>query len=267
LFIGQIGLVILCLPLTIGYYFLTKGSHAKSGLFWSLLILKPQFIIIPVFFATVLASLKKARCLAGLVCGALLLNVTNFICLGSDTYFKWLYSLKLNAEILSDPACRHKLSIVSSCHEIITGLFANNSQAVISIVIYVLSAAFVLHAFFLCRTWLRQSGFKTTTFAPVLLAISLLILPLTVPYLRYYDLSVFIVAGMALFEHPYFKSNQALKRDFLLFFILVDLYIVGFIAAPHITPPLIQVIIFLAAYFRMSTMLPKLATKTDFQNK
>jgi len=266
LFIGQIGLTLLCLPLAIGYYYLIKGSHTKSGLVWSLLILKPQFIIVPAFFAIVLASLKKSRCLGSLVCGVLLLNIANFICLGANTFFKWLYSLRLNAEILSDPTCRHKLSLVSSCHEIFTGLFPANSQPMTSSIIYLLSAAIVLHAFYSCRARLKNLEVTITEFAPILLVISLLLLPLSVPYLRYYDLSIFVLAGMAFFGHPYFKFNQALKQYLLVFYILIDLYLLGLMFAPSLAPSFIQVIIFLGAYFRMITILPKLKTKMSLQN-
>ncbi len=264
LFIGQIGLIILCLPLALGYYYYAKEKPVKAGLAWSLLLLKPQFIAVPVFFIAAFTRSKKLSCLASFIVGMLVVSLSSIFCFGPVVANKWLSSLKLDAEIWRDPTCQHKTFLISSLHEAITTLFPAHWQPALDFVIYLLAMIIFLQALFFCRQLVKRMPMNNTGVMSLIFVLGILILPLILPYLRYYDLSIFAIAGMIVFENPVLKSNQSLRRELLLLWFLVDLYILIVLFMHNLAQPLFLTTTVIWAYSRVLKIIcqPKLLSKS-----
>ena len=67
--IGQAGIVFGLLPLSVGYWLLSRGSPLAAGFAWAALALKPQFLPAAGLMSMAYAATGRMRLLSGMVLG------------------------------------------------------------------------------------------------------------------------------------------------------------------------------------------------------
>lgn len=197
LWAGQLGLVFGLLPLCFGFMLLLRQMPLAAGLAWSLLILKPQFLLVGVFVAIVSALRQRYRALIGLVLGIAALIALTIAMFSLPVTLQWLASHRVSDAYFF----AGKQGIPA---HLLTGLPANilvllpiDQRSGLKLPLYAAAAAMWLFGIWFCsrlsKLRLDESQQISST-----LVIGLSLASLTSPHLLYYDLCLLLPAGALL---------------------------------------------------------------------
>ncbi len=257
LWIGQINLLLICLPLSLSYFWLKRRQPVPAGLAFSLLLLKPQFLVIPIVFLGSLLAAKQLRCLISFAIGIFIVAVSNIVCFGLTAVSGWILCLKLSASLLLGSGYCSPF-LYASLHEAVEQFFSNDMQFFIRIALFALELGIFLHALIFCARLVSKTHGKYLLAAPFVFATSIFILPLVSPHLRCYDLSVFALPGIVLFEHPWVKKNLSLTHNLQLLWLLINLYTITIAVAGKLAQPLLLILTIVWFYIQFLRALQSL---------
>jgi hypothetical protein len=197
LWAGQLGLVFGLLPLCLGYVLILRRNPFSAGLVWSLLLLKPQFLIPAAFVAIVCGCMKRFLTLIGMtlgIAGLLLLTIGLF---SWPVTLHWVLSHRV-----SDAYFFSGLQGIPS--HLVTGLPANlmillpiNIRETVKLPLYIASAAAWLYGLWFCLEF-RKLPTNIVSEISLPLTIGVILASLTLPHFLYYDLCVLLPAGVLL---------------------------------------------------------------------
>ncbi len=229
LFEGQMDLVMVLLPLSFGYFLFQRKKAILAGLVWSILSLKPQFFPVIFLFIGSYAISGRLKALYGFTIGIFSSAVINIFCFGPKIATAWFMLLRAHV-VLSDniyPASRYLVSSLPM------KLFEQSSfefKPVLHTLVYFFGTVLFVQALFLCRQLIRTAKTDEESVAPLILILGIAILPIVARYLLFYDLGVFALAGMLIFGVKSLRANKRLITDVFIAWILMDLYMIGFIS-------------------------------------
>jgi hypothetical protein len=261
LLIGQVALVWIVLPLTIGYFMLKRQHAFKAGLVWSLLFLKPQFLPAILLFVITSILAGKLRCMLGFVLGLSFLVILNIVCFGPHIFHLWLTSLTFSGNVFLDPSVNYKPYLLSSLPLIAAQLLSFKCKiwytaAIVSIDL--LALGLFIHAVFISRRlWKTTHNNETEALAPILI-LGISLLPLISPHLLLYDLSIFIVSSMIIFSQPSLPGEANLRKTAIATAISINLFMLLFCSCTNIAPPLILLAILMYSYWQVLNAISKL---------
>jgi len=241
---GQLDLVMVLLPLSIGYFLFMKGHPVGAGLAWSILALKPQFLPIILLLIASYVFAGRWKIFWGFMAGILGISAGSIICFGTNITCEWLASIK-NRMTLEDYIYPHSSYLISGVPMALFERLPHGIKPALEAAIYILILGVFVHAAFICGRLIKRAGDKYTTAAPLIFVLAIFILPLISRYLLFYNLSIFAIAAMIIFGDPVFNSNKALMRDIIIAWCLIDLYVIGFSFSQvqYIQPPLLIVLL------------------------
>jgi hypothetical protein len=214
LLIGQLS-ILLSLILLLTWIFLKKGWNFRSGLMLSLLLIKPQFLLLP--FLAVLIQ-RRSKLTYGLIIGIIVLILISYLLVGANGITNYLYAL--NSASHGDTRYDVDLMAQHSIQTLLLIVFHTRSIATIQFPWLLIIFGIALPTLFV---WTKK--FPTTSpqfsFQWILLIFATL---LTSPHTHFHDLSFLIVAAiMILSVIPKSKSKHQAK--------LIILLILGYLIA------------------------------------
>ena len=276
LWIGQVGLLFGMLPLAIGYCFLGKNRPFMAGLFWSLAIFKPQFLVPAFVIIFALVIRKQFKCLCGAALGIisiLLLNVCLFTpALTAD----WLRCLKISDIVYSDPRSGIAMHIATSLPRTLILLMAGKNLLIVKPIIYGLSALLFGTALFaVWKSWnfskkpglSKQSNLANlSNFANVsnlsnldddstlrlAFLIGIFVTPLVMPHFFLYDYCLFgLTLPLAFFSKWPEPLGWSIKKVVLLSWLVINIYSIIVMSAHQFAIPLVFMLAMLAFYIAL----------------
>ena len=210
LWIGQLGIVFGLLPLCAGYFLLMKNRPFLAGLAWSLLSLKPQYLPAVGLVGLALAMVGRIHCLAGIMFGSAGLFLANLFIFPQEITMKWLISFRASDAIFSTGLYTVPIHMITSLPSNLLMLFPVSQRPSLKLPFYLLAAALWLTG--LWQGWkLARSDEDRPSKVPLISAIGLSLLPLVPPHMLYYDLCMFLPAGVTLTG----QESPTPKGDFL----------------------------------------------------
>jgi hypothetical protein len=247
LLLGQMGLVFGLLPLALGYWLLTKKRAAQAGLIWALLLLKPAFLIVALANAITQAFAKKFNCLIALVCGIGVISLLGMLS-GGGAFQTWLSSIfAFNTQPTMDP----RLDI-SFTHAMMSLLPADN-QLNMPLTILMLSVGIMIAVGgFMQLHKLAQLPNKRQDLVPFATLVGASIVPIVVPHLPFYDLSVLAMAALVVYcmewrEHMEWRVHSITRMHWL----CINAYFLLFLVKREFAFPIEVVALMLVFFMRM----------------
>ena len=253
--LGQLGLVLGLLPISLGYWLFLKGRPLWAGLSWSLLCLKPQFLPVVLLIVASLALANKWRCALGFLLGSLVLTAVSLNAFGPEVFRNWFMTLKMAATIYSDPQYTTPSHLVSSLTPAVIHALPLEWRAMAKPVLYAVGAIVGGHLLWFCRGLIKRAGTDYLSAIPFVLVLSITVMPLVLPYLLFYDLSIFAIAGMIIYCYEAMRKQRVLIRDLTLAWIFIDVYLIVFMfVGPQFVQPLLLVLLLALIYKRILSM-------------
>lgn len=248
LWIGQTGIVFGILPLCAGYNLMLRGRPFASGLIWSLTILKPQFLLVPVMvsFAEIIQRRwKEAVGLFGGACCILLLNL--WIC-SPQLVITWLHCLRLSDTIYSDIKSGVAVHIATSLPRALLLLLPLGQQMLWKPMIYFI--VILLMSLAGLRTYkIARSSLNESVKISLCVLIALYVTPLIVPHLFFYDLSLLAITGMIMFSVSWHNAiSRKLRSVIGLTWLGINIYAMILLVNKSYACPALLVL-FLAALY------------------
>jgi len=250
--IGQLGIVLGLVPLSLGYWLLQRERPIAAGFALSLLFLKPQYLPAALLMALALSLTGRIRCLLALLVGILSLVLVSVQLFGAPLFSCWLCTIKLANKIYVDPHYGTPSHLLGCLGPAVLQLLPVEHRLAAKMAFYPISAMIGLGALLRCRSLIKAAGKQYLLALPFVFAVSILMLPLTMPYLLYYDLSALAIAGLVLYGIERFRLNPAARRDFILAWVFADGYLIAVLALGKQFVQPITLIAFLGLlYFRV----------------
>lgn len=250
--LGQLGIPLGLMPLCVGYWCLIKGKALWAGLIFSLLWLKPQFLPVAALIVLAFALAGKFRCLAGFFIGSMSLGLLSQILFGPEVLQNWLLTLKLAGTIYSDPQYTSPSHLVSCLASAITQALPLAWRPIAKQALFGFGLVIAGQLLLLCRRLLNRNADAQSETIPFIFVTCISVLPLILPYLLFYDLSIFALAGMIIFSHESLRKNRKLMRDLILAWCFIDAYLVTFMfIGPKFVQPLFLILILALIYKRI----------------
>ena len=197
LWAGQLGLGFGLLPLCLGFVLVWNERPFSGGLFWSLLLLKPQFFLAAAFVAIAVALTRRYRVFFGMAVGVIALIAATILAFGTGPTNQWLMSHRV-----SDATYSSGLQGIPS--HLITGLPANlmilfpvSQRAAVKLPLYAAAASLWMFGLWYCWKLGRAQSNPSITLCLTLI-VGLLLSSLTMPHLLYYDLCLLLPVGVLL---------------------------------------------------------------------
>lgn len=262
--IGHLGIVMGILPLALAFFLLHKDKQFLSGLAFSLLLLKPQFLPAAMLICGALALTGRFAASLGLVSGAVALTALTYLVFGGDIIKAWLSSFRLSDTIFSDPRYNYPHYLVTSMPGAIVQSLPMAARSTAKLITYGLAFFVGLHALFMSRQLLiKHGGLKNTL--PILGVISLLVLPVVLPHFLSYDLCIMSLAGMFIFGQHWPSMDRVLRTHALLGWLACNAYLITWMFTGIKAEPLVLVAILTFLYARIMQFLGKVETPQPFQ--
>lgn len=247
--IGQAGILFGLLPLSIGYWWLRRGSPLAAGLVWAALALKPPFLLAAGLMSAASAAAGRMRLLSGMIVGLVMWLALNYVLVPEGTFAAWIGSLRVSDSIFSGNEYQVPVHMLASIPADVMMRFPPESRASLKPLLYGLSAVLGLFAVWQCRRILRSQLPQELGLLAVFAA-CLAIQPLASPHLLYYDLVTLLPTGLILLSRPW--SEPPLNRLRQMVFVLwcsISVYLVFFSFIGRFSPSsLILLGILLAAW-------------------
>jgi len=260
--IGQAGILFGVLPLSVGYWLLSRGSPLAAGIAWAALALKPQFLPVAGLMSMAYAVTGRMRLLFGMIVGLLGWLSLNYFLVPDGMLGAWIRSLKWSDAIFSSNEYLVPVHLLASIPADLMMRFSPEARVSLKPVLYGVSVSLGLFALWQCRKILR-SPLPEELSRLAVFATSLGILPLTSPHLLYYDLVTLFPMGLILLGTRWSEPPLAgLRRMILLLWSSIGVYLLVFSFVGRFSPSsLILLVILLAAWtlflqraVRVSTM-------------
>jgi hypothetical protein len=208
LLIGQLSLL-LTLIFLLTWIFLKKGWEFRGGLMLSLLLIKPQFFVLP-FIAMLLQ--KKIKLSLGLITGILILTAISYFLVGTNGLINFLQTL--NASYHGDLRYDPDLMAQHSLQTAFLILFQTKKLATISLPWIISITVISIPTLFI---WTKR--YETTTsqfsFQFALLIIATLLIS---PHTHFHDLSMLLAANISLLS-VINKLRHKQKKKLIIFLI------------------------------------------------
>ena len=202
LLIGQLS-ILLSLSLLLAWMFLKKGWDFRCGLMLSLLLIKPQFLLLP-FLAVIIQSRSKLT--YGLIIGIIVLVIISYLLVGANGITNYLYALNLASH--GDTQYDVDLMAQHSVQTLLLILFQTRSIATIQLPWLLIIFGITLPTLFV---WTKK--FPTTSpqfsFQWTILIFATL---LSSPHTHFHDLSFLIVAAIMILSTIYPKPHTSSSR-------------------------------------------------------
>ena len=208
--IGQLGIVFGLLPLCGGYFLLMKNRPFLAGLAWSFLSLKPQYLPTVGLVGLALALVGRIHCLLGIVLGSAALFLANLFILPKEITMNWLTSLKVSDAIFSSGLYTVPIHLITSLPSNLLMLFPVAQRSLFKWLIYFLAATLWFIGLWQCRRLANANVNEPLTMS-LTVVLGIILLPLTSPHMLYYDLCIFLPAGVILLG----KNRLTREGDFL----------------------------------------------------
>jgi hypothetical protein len=257
---GQVSLVFGLLPLSAGYFLFKKDRPFLAGLVWSLLCLKPQFVFVPalVIFALVLAG--RFECFVGFLVGMITLIGSTVISVPMTVTKSWLYSLQLRETLSYAGVFKIREYLVTSLPADILLKLPVELGTGIKWPIYTAAAAIWLAGAWRCKKLINSTTLDEFPKISLTVLLALMLLPITSPYLLYYDLCIFVPAGVILLGNEWRAlPSVSLKFIGLIGWLSISGYMLAFMTLPeHFVQPLLLQFILLGLLYKLSQTLDRI---------
>lgn len=266
LWIGQLSIVLGLLPLCGGYLLLMKDRPFLAGLCWSCLALKPQLLPAAGFVTLVLATAGRPQCLAGAVLGGAGLLAANLILFPSEITLSWLKSFRVSDAIFSAGMYTLPTHLVTSLPSSLLMLYPVSQRSLVKLPLYVAVAALWLIGFWRCRR-LARANLGDHQKVSLMIAIGLILLPLVVPHMLYYDLCTLVPVGVILLRENLLTSQAAfLKGSAWAVWLAISSYFPLFLAFdPNAIQPLVLESVLLMFFAGMLWTFNKISLAAEFR--
>jgi hypothetical protein len=263
IWIGQVGLVFGFLPLACGYFLLNRKRPFLAGLAWALCIFKPQFLLPAFVVLLVLLLRREFRCIAGVVCGLLLVVAVNLAVFSPQLTVSWLGCLRVSDVVYSDPRSGIATHIATSLPRALL-LTAAAQNIAAKPVIYGSAGLLLLSA--LAVVWRnRKVGVLdeqlSVRFA---LLVGIFVTPLVMPHFFFYDYCLFaLTAPLALAPGWPPSFGHKIRLLVVLAWVLVDIYSTVVLTAHQFAFPPAFMLGMLALYLGLARAGIQLNTPRD----
>jgi hypothetical protein len=253
LLMGHLGITFGLLPLCAGYFCLLRQRPFWGGVAWSLLVLKPQFIPTVLLIVGALTLRGHLRCLLGFASGLVLLaTLTAYLAPGVGS--KWLSAMKLDDAVFTNPQYWYPVYLVSSLPAAGLHLVPHHVRHVVKLLGYGLAALIGLHALWRSLRLMRAeaSEFPSSSL-PLIFLLGIGVLPLVVPHLLFYDLSILAVAGVVMSGSDW-SREETLRLRWIswLYLLSVNAYLVLFmLISTRLAEPVLLVGVLVLLYARL----------------
>lgn len=252
IWIGQVGLLFGLLPLCLGYFLLRRGLDLPAGLAFALLFFKPQMLIPAFFMLTCQLAQKRWLALIGMLIGIMTMAQCNTFISGPELFSSWVHCLKISDKIYSDPSHGVAVHLATSMPRAILLSQPVAQHAALKPLLY--GAALVLLLLGLGATLkFSLAPVRAETKINLAFILGCLALPVVVPHLFLYDLSVlsplgFLIWGMAQGFSEITGLQKTLARLTALTWLSVTVYCSFMLCNQHLAQPLLLVSVFSLNY-------------------
>ena len=246
--LGQAGIAFGLLPLSIGYWLVSKGSPLAAGFAWAALALKPQFLPAAGLVSMAYAVTGRMRLLFGMVLGLCVWLALNYFLVPQGMLAAWIRSLPVSDAIFSGDDYQVPRHLVASIPADLMMRFSPEVRVSLKPLLYGLSASLGLLALWQCRKILR-SRLPEDVGRLAVFTTALAILPLTSPHLLYYDLVTLFPMGLILLDSQWSRPPlDRLRRMVILSWSSIGAYLFLFVFSYFSPSSLILLAILFAAW-------------------
>lgn len=261
---GQLSLVVGLFPLSAGYFLLRKNHPAVAGFVWSFLILKPQFLPVAAFVAFALALSRRFECIGGIALGIIGITAANMTVVPVAVSMNWLYSVKLIEFIFSSGSYEIPTHLMTCLPVNLLLALPIESRATFKWFTYSAAALLWLAALWKCKKT-AESNLDESLKIPLILTVGIFLLPLTSPRLLYYDLCLFLPAGVILLGKDWLPSQSvSLKRIALIGWMSISVYMLVFMnVAARVELPLVLEFILLILFADLLRRIDRICVATQ----
>jgi hypothetical protein len=246
---GQLSLVVGLFPLSAGYLLLRRNQPVLAGFIWSFLILKPQFLPVAAFVAFAFALSRRFECIVGITLGIIGIIAANMTVVPVAVSMNWLHSVRLIEFIFSSGSYEIPTHLMTCLPVNLLLALPIESRATFKWFTYSAAALLWLAALWKCKKT-AQSNLDESLKLSLILTVGIFLLPLTSPRLLYYDLCLFLPAGVILLANDRLGSqSRPLKRLALTAWISISVYMLVFMnVAARVELPLVLELILLVLF-------------------
>jgi hypothetical protein len=260
LWIGQLGVVFGILVLAAGYHFAKHNRFFIAGLIWSLCLLKLQYFIVPFLISIFCIFQKKFNCMFGIISGAILLTAINFFVSSPDVLSQWLHVYKITDLIYANPNTGVPQHLVLSLPRTILLHTPIDQHTFIKPIVYALSSIIFFIAIFICykiaqsRSNAEKSQADNNLSLTFITTLALVIMPLVLPYLFYYDLSIMFFGFLLILNLPN-EQRAYFRRLVRAIFIATAIYALIFLFAKQFAHPILLLLVFAIIFIRFFRLI------------
>jgi hypothetical protein len=249
LWAGQLGLVFGLLPLCLGYFLVLKQKPLAAGVVWSLLILKPQYLLAAGFVAIVTASFRSYRPLIGLVLGVSFLIALTLALFSMPITLQWLASHRVSEAYFFSGFQGIPAHLLTGLPANILVLLPIDQRSSMKLLLYAGAAAMWFFGLWYCSPLTHRRWDESVPISQAFV-IGLILTSLTLPHLLYYDLCVLVPAGALLIAG---QGPFAGQKNLRCIAVTGWIFITGFLPillafSQQKIPPLILELILLALF-------------------
>jgi hypothetical protein len=257
---GQVSLVFGLLPLSAGYFLFKKDRPFLAGVVWSLLSLKPQFVFVPALVIFALVLVGRFECCVGFFVGVIALIGSTVMFVPMTVVISWLHSLQLRETLSYTGVYKIREYLVTSLPADVLLILPMELGTSIKWPIYIAAATLWLVGAWRCKKLINSPLLDEFPKISLTLIVALILLPITSPYLLYYDLCVFVPAGVILLGNGCRAlSSVSLKFVGLIGWLSISGYMLAFMTLPeHFVQPLLLQFILLGLFYILSKTLDRI---------
>ena len=261
---GQVSLVFGLFPLSAGYFLFKRNRPLLAGVVWSLLCLKPQFVFVPALVSFSLLLAGRFKCCIGFVIGVIALIGLTVILVPMTVTISWLYSLQLRETLSYAGVYKIREYLVTSLPADILLRLPIELGANIKWAIYIAAATLWFAAAWRCKKLIDFNQLTEFSKISLTLLVALMLLPITSPYLLYYDLCIFVPAGVILLGNGWRASSVSLKFIGVIGWLSISAYMLAFMTLPeHFVQPLLLQFILLCLLYKLSKTLDRICLVSE----
>jgi len=261
LWIGQIGILVGMLPLSIGFRYLLTKSPIKAGLVLALCMFKPQFSILAMFLAASPVVDRKSKCLIAMGFGVVIFLGLNLLFFGPHVLGAWFDCLKVSDRAFA-AAQAVNVPMAASLPQAIVLMLPPDFVPACRPYIYLLGAFIGLLGFVTAlRLW--QAKIKDENKYAGALILGAFATPLTIPHFFLYDYSCLYPAALAvIYTHWHHERRWYFRSLLRLAWLAINVYILIVAFQTQFAIPLV-LIVFMLFFFRRLLMIVEEVREKD----
>jgi len=257
---GQVSLVFGLLPLSAGYFLFKKDRPFLAGLVWSLISLKPQLAFVPALVILALILAGRFESCVGFFVGVIALIGSSVMFVPMTVIISWLYSLQLRETLSYAGVYKIREYLVTSLPADILLMLPIELGPSVKWPIYIATATLWLAGAWRCKKLINSTLLDEFPKISLTLIVALMLLPIASPYLLYYDLCIFVPAGVILLGNGWPALPPAsLKFIGLIGWLSISGYMLTFMTLPErFVQPLLLQFILLGLLYKLSKTLDRI---------